>query len=128
MKRGLQISVVLMVGLLVLQAVTAQFGGPASEAALRAYDQHLFNAYFAGRPDVAVPQVNGFAVTQRVPLPGVSYYEGLSLVDSQDISCATRRSLVVWYGPRATVIWQDGLWLPDRASVHSRYAETGHVH
>jgi hypothetical protein len=101
-------------------------GGAASEKALRDLDQHLLDAYASklGSADEAW-RVNGFAVEQRIPLPVLSFYRGQSLVANREISCASRRSIVAWYGAGATVAWQNGVWFPNRAAVLQRFAVTG---
>ena len=128
MRRRLTRALILLAALACLLAANWILGGPASENALRAFDQRLIDAFFGQRAGVPVPQVNGFTVLRRLPLPAVSYYEGQSLVRGREISCAERRSVVLWYGVGAVLLWQDGLWLPDRESTARRYAETGHVH
>ncbi len=105
----------------------ALIGAPSSEAALRAFDQHLIDAWTTDKvADLRFsPKVDGFVVHRRVPLALFTYYHGQSTVDQREISCASRRSVVLWYGFGATLVWQDGMWFPDRPSVHRRFAETG---
>jgi len=102
-------------------------GGPPSEKALRRLDQRLLQAHSAALQNIPAPRVNGFAVERRIPMPLFSYYEGQSLVAGTEVSCAARKSVVLWYGLGAVVAWQDGAWFPDRSRVVKRYVETGHL-
>ena len=112
---------------LALFGANALFGGRSSEEALRQFDQNRLHAYYARLrvPQGDLPKVDGFVVEERIPLPGFSYYLGQSLVGGSRISCVSRRSVVLWYGPGAVLVWQDGLWLPDRPGAHQRFAVTG---
>jgi hypothetical protein len=111
----------------VLFGANVLLGASSSEAALRAFDQHLFDAWTAKvAPNMRFStKVGGFVVHRRVPVVLFTYYDGQSTVDQREISCASRRSVVLWYGVDATLVWQDGLWFPDRPTVHRRFAETG---
>ncbi|HVE72227.1 MAG TPA: hypothetical protein VNI54_12730 [Thermoanaerobaculia bacterium] len=113
--------------LLALFVSNALAGGPASEQALRAFDQNLMDAWGAkvGADPRIFPRVDGFLVERRVPVALFTYYYGQVLVAGRESSCASRHSVVVWYGFGASLVWQDGLWFPDRTSTHQRFAETG---
>ena len=111
----------------ILYGANFLLGAPSSEAALEAFDQHLIDAWttkMAATRNFA-PKVDGFVVHRRVPVLLFTYYDGQSTVHQREVSCASRRSVVLWYALDATLVWQDGLWFPDRSSVHQRYAETG---
>jgi hypothetical protein len=104
-------------------------GGQSAERALQRFDQNLINAWAANLPRTGglTPRVDGYLVERRVPLVVVSYYRGQSTVEKREISCATRDSILLWYGTDAVLLWQDGLWFPDREAVHRKFAETGLV-
>ena len=115
---------------LTLAVANALFGGSASERAIRAFDQNLIDAWTAnlGADPARFPRVDGFSVERRVPILVFTYYYGQSLVNRRDISCASRHSVVIWYGLGASLVWQDGLWFPDRTVNHERFAKTGFLH
>jgi hypothetical protein len=118
---------VLLGAVLALFAANALFGGSSSEKAIQTFDQHLSDA-FADKAKIkreSVPRINGFDVERRIPIFVLSYYRGQSLMGGRGISCASPDSVVVWYSLGATMVWQDGLWFPDRQRVHQHYAATG---
>jgi hypothetical protein len=116
-------------------AATWGWGGPASEAALAALDQRRLDAYaahLAARVDAPPRQqrpwiVAGVSVLERIPLPLLFYYRSQSLVEGSAISCGAPRSIVVWYGLNAVVLWQDGAWGPGRDAAVRRRATTGYA-
>ena len=67
-----------------------------------------------------------YAVQRRVPLPGVSYYEGQSHVAEGPVSDHVPRSIVLWYGFGAIVVWQDKLSFPGSVARMRSLAETGY--
>lgn len=81
---------------LTLFGANALFGGRRSEAALRSFDRHWFDAT-AGRWKIGPERlmVDGFSVERRVPVFLLSYYERESLAHKREISCASRKSVVL---------------------------------
>jgi hypothetical protein len=110
-----------------LWGANALAGGGPTEKALRDLDQRLLQAYADAHGSVPAPRVDGFSVERRIPMPVFSYYEGQSLVAGAEVSCAARKSVVLWYGTGAAIVWQDGVWFPDRSRVVTRFVETGHL-
>lgn len=103
-------------------------GESAAERALQDFDQHVLDAWASKlHLPPGTMKVNGFTTDWRIPLPGFSISRGQSLVARKELSCASRTSVVVWYGVGATVAWQEGVWFPDRTEVHQRVASSGHL-
>jgi hypothetical protein len=122
------IAVTLLLAGAVGYGANAVSGGPSAEHVLRQFDQHLMDAWTARLPAISrqsVPRVDGYVVERRVPLPLLSYYRGQSTVAGNELSCASRNSVVAWYGTGSILVWQDGVWFPDRPEVHTRFATSG---
>jgi hypothetical protein len=117
----------LVLAVTVAHAANAVSGGPSAEQALQRFDQRLIDAWAARLPESSqpVPRVDGYVVERRVPLLLLSYYRGQSTVAGRELSCASRNSVVLWQGTDAVLVWQDGLWFPDRTAVHRRFATSG---
>lgn len=90
-----------------LSLVTWAWGGSASNAALH----RLYQRYVDRGP---VPgEVEGVVEHRRVPLPLLQYYETQGTFDGgKPLGCPSQRSLVLWYGVGARVLWQEGHLLP----------------
>ncbi len=93
MRTGKRAVVALASLIAVMFGANALIGAPSSEAALRAFDQHLIDAWTTDKvADLRFsPKVDGFVVHRRVPLALFTYYHGQSTVDQREISCASRR-------------------------------------
>ncbi len=115
-------------GVGLLWIATWLLGGPTAERALIALDQRRLEAY-ATHLKSELPRnwrIEGFIANRRIALPAVWYYEGCSRIAEGPISDHVRQSFVVWYGPGATVVLEDGLWFPGSAARIRTLAETGY--
>ena len=103
-------------GLVVIYGLTWLVGLPAARRSLLAFDRSLIRALEDGVDPPPEFRIERFVSKRWVVLPFLLYNEGQSYTQRGPISCNTeKKSLLLWYGLGAVLVWQDKEWFPAMA-------------